>query len=448
VSLRGMLLALWIFPSLPAALLRPFYGIVMWTIISLTSIQWYTYSALQVPWALVVALPTILGAILFARGWKNLFTIEVYLLTILWVWFTATTINCSTTPFLAEHASWAWFRWGFVSKVLLMTMITIVAVDSFARVQTLVKVIAGCFGVFVVKCLPFLLFRAGEDRVYGPENSMLADNNDFGLALNMTLPLFFFLALNETRPWLRKTFWALTVATLPAIFFTYSRGALVGLVAIVGLMTLQFKQRRFLIPLFLIAGLFTLLLAPDKWKQRMDPTRQDAMDGSAYSRINAWTFSWRLAQDFPIMGGGFETFTKELFVVYAPTPRDVHGPHSIYFGVLGEHGFVGLGLYLTMLTSCYLSARKILKWARIRGDDLVANYANMFIVSLAGFMVSGFFLGRQYFDYLYTILALIIALKRTCVLHWNEQDQMEGSEENEEHDMEDMLPQDAVPQAG
>jgi putative inorganic carbon (HCO3(-)) transporter len=422
VPLRGLLLAAFMFPSLPVCLMRPFYGIVLWTIIAFTSIQWYSYSAYDVPWALIVAIPTISGAVLFGKNWRGVLSIHGVLLILLWCWFTMTTLLCDDSPLLSEHASWAWIRWQYVSKVILMTLVSIAVIDSFERVRNLVLVIATCFGVFVVKCLPFLVLQGGENRVYGPEKSMIADNNDFGLALNMTLPLFFFLAQSETRPWLKRLFWGLTFATVPAIFFTYSRGALIGLVAVIGLMFLQLKRRWLLVPVFVLGVLVALLLAPDKWKERMDPTRENAIDGSAYSRINAWTFAWRLSMDFPITGGGFETFSRELFARYATNTRDVHGPHSIYFGVLGEHGFVGLFLYLTTLTSCFGSARRVLRWARLRGDEVAAHYANMFCISMVGFLVSGCFLGRQYFDYLFTLLAFMIVLKHVCLQRWAEQD--------------------------
>jgi probable O-glycosylation ligase (exosortase A-associated) len=174
-----------------------------------------------------------------------------------------------------------------------------------------------------------------------------------------------------------------------------------------------------------MAVFIAVLLAPDKWKSRMDPTRKDAMDGSAYSRINAWTFSWRLAMDYPLTGGGFETFSKELFIRYAPNPGDVHGPHSIYFGVLGEHGFVGLLLYLAMVVAFFSNGLRVLKWAHTAGDWVAQNYALMFMFSLTGFLVSGCFLGRQYFDYMFTILACGVALKRACLTRW---DDMPGPE--------------------
>ena len=141
-----------------------------------------------------------------------------------------------------------WTEWRYVSKVFLMTATTIGVVDSFARLRTLIIVIAASFGFFVVKALPWLIVTGGASRVYGPERSMIGDNNDFGLALNMTLPIMFFLAQSETRVWVKRTFWGLSLATIPVIFFTYSRGALVGLIAVGGLMLFRLKQRAVLIP--------------------------------------------------------------------------------------------------------------------------------------------------------------------------------------------------------
>ena len=420
MPLLGILLLMFLLPSLPVCFVRPFYGIVLWTIVAFTSVQWYAYSAYDFPVALMLAIPTLLGAVVFGRGWHNLLSREVILLFILWIWFTVTTVVSTSTPFFADHAEATWLRWGFVSKIMLMTVATVTIVDSFARLRTLVMVIAGCFGVFVLKALPFLIVTGGGDRVYGPERSMIEDNNDFGLALNMTLPLFFFLAQSETRPRLRRLWWFLSIATIPAIFFTYSRGALVGLVAIAGAMFVQSKKRAILVPLLLVGRAVAFIYDPEDWRHRMDPTRENAIDGSAFSRINAWKFSWHLANEFPLTGGGFETFTKELFLIYAPNAKDVHGPHSVYFGVLAEHGFIGLFLYMALVGSCFVSIRWVVRWGRLHGDEVVVNYGNMFRVALAAFLISGLFLGRAYFDYYFTLVACIVVLRRTCV---SEQDQ-------------------------
>ena len=92
----------------------------------------------------------------------------------------------------------------------------------------------------------------------------------------------------------------------------------------------------------------------------MNPTRQGAIvDNSARERFNAWTFSWNLVSDYPLTGGGFATFTPELFATYAPNALDIRGAHSVYFGLLAEHGFPGLFMYLAMVASCFATTLKV-----------------------------------------------------------------------------------------
>jgi putative inorganic carbon (hco3(-)) transporter len=420
MPLRGILLMAFIFPSLPLCFTRPFYGILLWTVISFTSLQWYAYSARIFPWAILIAIPTLAGAALFGKNWRSVFSYEVLLLLCLWMWFTLTSFADSSVPLFADHTDDMWKRWEYVSKVLLMSVFTIAVIDSFSRLRTFIIVIASCFGYFILKALPWLIFTGGSNRVYGPERSMIADNNDFGLALNMTLPLYFFLAQSETKPWLKRVLWGMCLATIPAIFFTYSRGALIGLVSVITLMFLRLKQKKILVPVLVLGLIIAMVFAPASWKKRMDPTNENAMDGSAYSRINAWTFCWNLVNDYPITGGGFDTFTPNLFNLYAPNPKDVHGPHSIYFGVLAEHGFIGLFLYLGVIGACFSSTFWIVKWSRFHGDEIAANYANMFRFALVGFLVSGFFLGRAYFDYYYTLIACIVVLRQMCRTSWSQ----------------------------
>jgi probable O-glycosylation ligase (exosortase A-associated) len=412
MGVRAIILLVLMAGSIPVCFWRPFYGIALWVVISFLNPQAYVWGAGAAPWAVMVAVPTVLGFLIFSRGWiRRVCTLETLLLLVLWVWFTITTWVDTRMPVFQHHAADTWFRWNFVSKVLLMTVVTVGVVDSFARLRKLVMVIAGCFGFYVVKSLPFMIITAGSQRLYGPEASMIADNNDFGLALNMTLPLFFFLSQTETDKRLRYLFRFLFVVTIPAIFFTYSRGALLGLIAVMVLMFLQSKQRLVLGPVIAVGMLVAILFAPEAWRNRMDPTRSDAVDASAASRINSWTFSWRLAADYPVTGGGFDTFTRPLFDRYAPNTADLHGPHSVYFGVLAEHGFVGLFLYMTLVTAVFLSAHLMVWRARREGRDDVVNYANMFRFGLVGFLVSGAFLGRAYFDYFFMLIACVAILK-------------------------------------
>jgi probable O-glycosylation ligase (exosortase A-associated) len=408
--------------SLPACFLRPFYGIALWTVVAFLnphSLIWASRATF--PWGESVAIATLAGTLLFVRGWKRLVTRETVLMLLLWVWFTITSFLSSSSPAFLHHSQDTWFRWQMVTKILVMTCLTVLVVDTTERLRKFLLVIAGCFGFYVLKSAPFLFRTGGEFRIYGPEHSLIADNNAFGLALNMTFPFFFILAHTESRPWVKRLFWLLVVCTVPAIFFTYSRGALIGLVAILIVMLLQSKRRLLLIPVIVTGVAIAILFAPAKWRERMDPTKEDAVDASARSRLNAWQFAWNLAADHPISGGGFSTYTPELFAVYAPVlvGKETYGPHSIYFQVLAEHGFIGLGLYLSLILSCFIRAYTLSRAASQRGDPLVAQYAAMLRLSLVGFLTSGAFLGLAYFDYYFAIVAALAILNNAARADWD-----------------------------
>jgi len=420
VPIRGVLMFVFFLASLPMCFFRPFYGVLLWAVVSYLNPQatlLYWSAAASFPWALAVAIPTLCGLPLFSNRWsRRLGSREVLLMVVLWVWFTITSLISTHNPIFFHHAQDTWDRWLFVSKILLMTLATVAIVDTFARLRLLVIVMSGCFGLIVLKSLPTIIATRGAAQIYGPPFSMVADNNDLGLALNMTLPLFFFLAQTEPTRRMRWLFGLLFALTIPAIFCTYSRGALVGLAALFCLMFFQLKKKMLLVPIMVIAAAGALLLAPEAWKERMNPGQ--GLDSSARERLNAWTFSWNLTKDFPVFGGGFGTFTPELFARYAPVAVDVRGPHSVYFGVLAEHGVIGLALYLTLVGSCFVKALRLVKYARIYGDQTVVGYACMFQFSLIGFLVSGVFLGRAYFDYFLAIVACVVILDRLAWRAW------------------------------
>ncbi|MEO8367693.1 MAG: putative O-glycosylation ligase, exosortase A system-associated [Candidatus Solibacter sp.] len=427
MGLRAALLLAVLLPCVPLSFFRPFIGVICWTIISFAGPQWYAWgAAYYFPCAEMIAIPTMLGFVVYSRGWLRMVSRETILMGILWTWFTITTLVSVNTPLFAAHSDMTMYRWQFISKVLLMTVITMGIVDTFARLRILVMVTAGCFAFYVVKALPLMITTGGGFRLYGPPRSMVEDNNDLGLALNMTLPLLFYVWQTETGRRLRQLFFGLFIITIPGIFFTYSRGAMTGLVAVMTLMLLKSKQRLVLLPVVVMGLVLGLVFAPPAWKERMDFTRKGAaLDNSAFSRLNSWQFARNLAWDYPIFGGGFDTFTKELFDRYAPNSNDVHGPHSIYFGVLAEHGYVGLALYLSLVVSCFASLRKIGKHARRMGDEVASAYANAFGFSLVGFLTSGLFLGRAYFDYYFAIICCIVVLKHVCFNEWRKMEQEE-----------------------
>jgi probable O-glycosylation ligase (exosortase A-associated) len=120
-------------------------------------------------------------------------------------------------------------------------------------------------------------------------------------------------------------------------------------------------------------------------------------------RIQTWQFAWELALQHPLTGGGFEGFRAN------PTNRN---PHSIYFGMLGEQGFVAFGLFVVLLLMCFRNLGKLEKRAA-RWPELkwYTELAPMLRVSLVGYAASGTFLNLQYFDLFYLIVALVAIMR-------------------------------------
>jgi probable O-glycosylation ligase (exosortase A-associated) len=449
MGLRALVLAAFFLGSVPFCFFRPFYGIALWVIVAFVNPHAYIWGATTIPWALLVIVPTTIGTILYVRqGWGGLRERESLLLIALGVWFAITTVVSINTPMFMHHSEDTVVRLSLVTKILIGALVTIPIVNTLEKLRIFMIVIAGCFGLFVVKSFPFIIATGGQFRLYGPPNSMIADNNDFGLALNMTLPLFFFLAQAESERWLKRAFVFLFIATIPAILFTYSRGALIGLVVVGFLMLLRLSMRLrlFLTPVFVLGVLTAMVFAPDSWRDRMGTLNNTSADASAQARLNAWQYSMNLAAEHPLTGGGFATFTHELYVRYAPNSTvEAQTAHSAYFQVLAEHGYTGLFLYLALLVSGFLSAAKIARHARRYGDQTVMHYANMFRFSLVGFAAGAAFLSRAYFDYYFCILACIAILKHVVHQRWNSAEEKAEASEDYEDGHDSVWPPEEVP---
>src|SRR6201999_2127322 len=115
----------------------------------------------------------------------------------------------------------------------------------------------------------FGLKTGGSSRVYGPDGSFVADNNALGLAMAMCLAMFFFLAREEDRWYLKLTLYLSFLCGILTVVLTYSRGALLGLIFVLVYIAIRTKRKAItaivLVPLVLGAALF----APKAWHDRM-----------------------------------------------------------------------------------------------------------------------------------------------------------------------------------
>jgi probable O-glycosylation ligase (exosortase A-associated) len=154
---------------------------------------------------------------------------------------------------------------------------------------------------------------------------------------------------------------------------------------------------------------------PESWTLRMSTIESYEQDTSAMSRIKTWQTIWNMVLDRPIVGAGFDLANPLLYQLYAPDPNmREFAAHSIYFQVLGEHGFVGLGIYIALGVAVWRRCKKVASLAaRQPGLEWLPLLMRMVQVSLLGFAVGGAFLGLLHYDLPYYLAGIVVLAEAT-----------------------------------
>ena len=403
--MRDVALTLVIFGLLPIILIRPYIGILAWMWIGFMNPHRLTWSfAYEMPFAMLVALVTLVGLLMSKEPKKIPWTREAVVMLIFVGWVFITTLN-------AVYPQYAWVKMNQFWKILLMIYVTMMMMQSKERIELLVWVIALSIGFYGVKGGIFTIVHGGVYHVRGPEGSFIGGDNEMGLALIMTIPLLRYLQLSSGSGWARAGLGVTMLLCAVATVGSQSRGALLGLMTMGMFLWLKSRNKIFTGLLGAVAVALVLMVMPQQWYDRMSTISNYENDASAMGRINAWKMAFNMAKNRPL-GGGFDSFHEYTFTLYAPNPEDVHDSHSIYFEVMGDHGFIGFGLFIllglmTWRTASWLIARA----RRDREKRWIGDLAAMLQVSLVGFASAGAFLGLAYFDYYYTLIALVVLCK-------------------------------------
>jgi probable O-glycosylation ligase (exosortase A-associated) len=404
--MRDILVFLIVFASLPFILRNPAAGVLMWVWISVMNPHTQGWGYAQTfPFAYLIAVAT-LFSLAVSRNPKTLpmngCTITLLAL-VLWM---------NVTTLFALFPEAAHEQWNKVMKIMLMSLVTVVVIRSREDVHRLVWVLVGSLGYYGVKGGIFTVRSGASERVWGPEGTFIGDNNAIALALIITIPLMLYLYQTSTNRWVRLGMIASMLLSALAALGSYSRGALLAIAAMLCFMWVKSRRKAIAGALLTTTAPLFLLFMPERWSSRMDTIGDYNVDESAMGRINAWHMAYNLARD-RFFGGGFEIAEPWTFMQYAPNPTDVHAAHSIYFQMLGEHGFVGLGLYLLLGVLMWRSASAVIRLGAEQPDTVWAvTLATMIQASMIGFAVGGAFLSLVYYDVPYYLMAALVAMRR------------------------------------
>jgi putative inorganic carbon (HCO3(-)) transporter len=407
---RDLLIFAVIFGALPFVFKRPALGVLLFTWISLMNPHRLAYgAAFSFPFAALIAVVT-LAALVLSKQPKNFPRTTVTIVLLMFcAWMTL-------TSFFALEPNLVWREWNRVIKTLFMVFVSFMVLNTERDIKQYAWVVALSLGFYGLKGGLFVLMSGGSYKVYGPSGSYIEENNGMALALVATLPLIWYLRNQVKNKWVSLVMLAMTIGTAIAAVGSYSRGALLGGGAMLSFLWLKSKNKAGTGVAVIVMVALIALVMPPQWFERMHTIDDYQQDDSAMGRINAWQFAINVASR-NVLGGGFNVFSPRQFMIYAPDPLAYHVAHSIFFQVLGDHGFIGLGMFLFLIFAVWRTGTRIIKFTGKTPElKWASDLAKMIQVCVIGYVVSGAFLSLAYFDLFYDFIVILVVMEKFLML--------------------------------
>lgn len=234
------------------------------------------------------------------------------------------------------------------------------------------------------------------------------NSGEFGIQMNIFLPIAicFVLALREY--WGRKLTWASYGVILTIVAGTIgssSRGAMLGMAAVALFLFARSKHKLKAGVALAVLSAFAFFLLPE---ESMDRFRTMGDDGTSTSRRVYWDAGLQALSENPITGIGFANWTAYM----QPRYESMGLPHNIFVQAGAELGYLGLVALLGMIIAHFVvnaQTRGLLRRLKERG-----RFLSMMSIgldgALVGFLVSGSFVTVLYYPYLWINLAMTVAL--------------------------------------
>ncbi len=406
--MRDLIFSIIVLGLLPVCYRRPFIGLLTFSWLAYMRPQDLCWGfARQLRWSFLVAIVTVLGYwALKPESWfRRNFRSSLMMLLVAMVTLGIIVAN-QWSPGQVD-------RWVEFVKIIGVALFTTAIVRTASQLRVVLWVIALSLGFYGVKSgLTGVLTGMSAQVLVGP-GGMLADNNDFALAMVMAIPMLLLIGLSEANAKLRRGILFAVPMTAITVIMTHSRGGFLALAAMFSVLVWRSKNRvaGIVIGVSCLVGAYAI--APASYLDRLNTIQEYEEDGSAMGRLAAWRTAVNMATDNPVLGVGLTMFIRN-YRQYQ-TGEAFQGKrvaHNSYLQIWAECGTIALATYLMMLLLTLVSLWRIRNRARKRYfTSWIVNYATMFEATWVAFIVGSTFLNRAHFDLAYHWIALVIAFE-------------------------------------
>lgn len=263
----------------------------------------------------------------------------------------------------------------------------------------------------------------------------LGDENDFGMEMNVAIPVAFFMYQGATNKGSKFLYVGLLAVFVMSLIATSSRGGFLGLLAVAAYCWFYAPKKIMSLLLGLCLAGLVLIAAPQEYWDRISSITEDKTmeEGTAGQRVFTWGIGWEMFLDNPVFGvgqGNFPWAIGEYMGGRTWQTKSLAGrqAHSLYFTLMPELGLIGVMIFGTMVYLNYRDTRvKELVRASsrpvsIRRDkaDIADSellraslYGNAILGGMIGYLATSTFISTLYYPTFWIMMALAVALRNT-----------------------------------
>ncbi|QNA90820.1 putative O-glycosylation ligase, exosortase A system-associated [Massilia sp. Dwa41.01b] len=405
---------------------RPFIAVGMWVWTALFFPNGWVYGmASHIRYNLLFTAVAILGYL----AWKHKPRVQLGMIGSFVLLFFLWTVGSTFTSLSPQEVSIEYLIRFF--KVVMLFVFVALTIKDKLHVDFVLWCIVLSVGFYAdLEALKFLA-SGGHHNIAGMPGHVLGDRNELSLAFVMTLPVCYYLLgeYGKQSRLLRLGLLGTMALLVIGVIGTMSRGGFVAMAALGAYMYIKSDRKVLLTVLIVVLVIAVMPFITADYTNRIDTIQAADEDASFMGRVVAWKLSFIMATKHPFFGGGFKSL--EYFPVWSSLSREFfsfpwfytgsalpnttvgRAAHSVYFQVLGEQGFVGLGLYLGGLASAFFTAGNVARQAKRAGaPHWLRTLATMLQLSVFSFALGGAALSFAYVDLIFCMFGLVLVVQK------------------------------------
>ncbi len=239
---------------------------------------------------------------------------------------------------------------------------------------------------------------------------LFEDPNELAYSLVILVPLTMTLFDTARSRRARAGFAIAAVIQAAAVVATQSRGGVLGLVVVLGLLLWSYRIRGGVLAIVVLVAAIGFMFAADTFWQRVEVVATYQQDDAITSRIQAWRVGLEIFLNRPLLGVGIGNFSLA-WPLYADSPGGKWlTAHNAFIQILGELGFMGLIGFATLLAVTLIGLRRTRRRANRAGARESESFAKGLGIALWGYASCAMLLSVAFNWFLYLIVALSVAV--------------------------------------